>query len=78
VGKYQKLHMFDVDTPEFKFRESDVVERGTNLGVPLKTPIGQMGLQIVSESVVTNGFFFILPSLPYSVMICGSPKQVSF
>lgn len=47
VEKYQKLHLFDVDTPEFKFRESSVVHGGTTIVAPLQTPIGSLGLMIV-------------------------------
>lgn len=48
VEIYRKLHMFDVDTPEFRFRESDVVKPGDEIVLPIKTPIGELGLQIVS------------------------------
>lgn len=47
VAKYRKLHLFDVDTPEFKFRESEVVNRGQGIVPPIDTPIGKLGLQIV-------------------------------
>lgn len=47
VAKYQKLHLFDVDTPEFKFRESSVVNGGSTIVAPLRTPAGQLGLMIV-------------------------------
>lgn len=39
--------MFDVETPEFKFRESSVVKPGENIIAPIDTPIGSIGLQIV-------------------------------
>ena len=45
-GEYRKLHMFNVDTPEFKFRESEVVTAGDKIIPPLDTPIGPLGLQI--------------------------------
>lgn len=48
VDIYRKLHMFDVDTPEFRFRESDVVKPGDEIVLPIHTPIGELGLQIVS------------------------------
>lgn len=48
-GKYRKLHLFDVDTPEFKFRESQVVSAGDRIVPPIDTPIGRLGLQIVRE-----------------------------
>lgn len=43
---YRKLHLFDVDTPEFKFRESKIVAPGYGLVKPLDSPIGKIGLQI--------------------------------
>ncbi|XP_037933978.1 nitrilase and fragile histidine triad fusion protein NitFhit [Teleopsis dalmanni] len=46
VTVYRKLHLFDVDTPEFRFRESDVVTAGPRLVSPIATPIGYLGLQI--------------------------------
>lgn len=47
VEKYQKLHLYDVDTPEFKFRESSVVCGGQKIVPPLVTPLGTLGLMIV-------------------------------
>ncbi|XP_062699077.1 nitrilase and fragile histidine triad fusion protein NitFhit [Aedes albopictus] len=46
VAKYRKLHMFNVVTPEFKFRESETVRSGSELVPPIETPIGRVGLQI--------------------------------
>lgn len=46
VTVYRKLHLFDVDTPEFRFRESDVVSKGPRIVPPIDTPIGKLGLQI--------------------------------
>lgn len=43
---YRKLHLFDVDTADFKFRESKVVARGKELTEPIQTPIGKIGLLI--------------------------------
>lgn len=43
---YRKLHLFDVDTPDFKFRESKIVSPGSGAVEPINTPIGQIGLQI--------------------------------
>lgn len=48
MAKYQKLHLFDVDTPEFKFRESSAVNGGSTIVAPLQTPVGQLGLMIVN------------------------------
>jgi predicted amidohydrolase len=52
VTYYRKLHLFDVDTPEFKFRESKVVEGGKTISFPFESPIGKIGLQIVSEKFI--------------------------
>lgn len=49
VAKYSKLHMFNVITPEFKFRESEMVRSGGELVPPVDSPIGKIGLQIVSS-----------------------------
>ncbi|XP_062556274.1 nitrilase and fragile histidine triad fusion protein NitFhit [Armigeres subalbatus] len=46
VAKYRKLHMFNVVTPEFKFRESETVRSGSELVSPIDSPIGKLGLQI--------------------------------
>ncbi|XP_059609128.1 nitrilase and fragile histidine triad fusion protein NitFhit [Phlebotomus argentipes] len=46
VASYRKLHMFDVDTSEFRFRESEVVAQGPGIVMPIDTPIGLLGLQI--------------------------------
>lgn len=46
VALYRKLHLFDVDTPDFKFRESKIVSPGTGIVKPIETPIGRIGLQI--------------------------------
>ncbi|XP_058115723.1 nitrilase and fragile histidine triad fusion protein NitFhit [Anopheles ziemanni] len=46
VASYRKLHMFNVVTPEFKFRESETVRSGPALVAPVETPIGRIGLQI--------------------------------
>lgn len=46
---YRKLHLFDVDTPEFKFQESKVINSGNCIVSPLNdTPLqGGLGLLIV-------------------------------
>lgn len=46
AGLYRKLHLFDVDTPEFKFRESKIVAKGLGVTKPFDTPIGKIGMQI--------------------------------
>lgn len=47
VGNYSKLHLFDVETPEFKFRESKIVEKGRAILAPIPSPIGNIGVMIV-------------------------------
>lgn len=55
---YRKLHLFDVQTPEFTFRESQTVAGGNTIVAPLTdTPLpGGLGLLIVSAhcSLLTN------------------------
>lgn len=46
AGVYRKLHLFDVNTPEFKFRESKIVQRGPGLTEPIESSIGNIGMQI--------------------------------
>uniref|UniRef100_A0A1A9WTD0 Nitrilase and fragile histidine triad fusion protein NitFhit n=1 Tax=Glossina brevipalpis TaxID=37001 RepID=A0A1A9WTD0_9MUSC len=46
IAVYRKLHLFDVDTPEFKFQESKIVCGGQHLVSPIETPIGNLALQI--------------------------------
>ncbi|XP_011185704.2 nitrilase and fragile histidine triad fusion protein NitFhit [Zeugodacus cucurbitae] len=46
VSIYRKLHLFDVETEEMRFRESDVVTPGPHLVAPVNTPIGLLGMQI--------------------------------
>lgn len=46
VAVYRKLHLYDVETPEFVFQESKVVQPGNQLIPPIDTPIGRIGLQI--------------------------------
>lgn len=51
MAVYRKLHLFDVETPEFRFQESRAVNGGDYIVAPLKdTPLeGGLGLQIVSQ-----------------------------
>lgn len=50
VSVYHKVHMFDVDIPEKKTRimESDYVLPGERIVAPVETPVGKVGLAIVS------------------------------
>jgi predicted amidohydrolase/diadenosine tetraphosphate (Ap4A) HIT family hydrolase len=46
VATYRKLHLFNVDTPEMKYRESKIVRAGDEIIPPIDTPAGKLGLQI--------------------------------
>ncbi|KAL7015329.1 hypothetical protein ACKWTF_016403 [Chironomus riparius] len=59
AGVYRKLHLFDVDTPEFKFRESKVVEGGKEITKPIKTLIGNVGLQICYDIRFPEGALWL-------------------
>lgn len=47
---YHKIHLYDVQIPSKNIQaiESSVVEAGTEISPPVKTPIGNVGLAIVS------------------------------
>lgn len=51
VAVYRKLHMFDVETAEFRFQESEIVTPGKSIVAPVNTPIGPIGLQIVCHDL---------------------------
>lgn len=57
MATYRKLHLFDVETPEFKFHESAVVDGGDYILSPVfDTPIGGgVGLMIVSIIIIDFG-----------------------
>ncbi|KAK6624221.1 hypothetical protein RUM44_011080 [Polyplax serrata] len=48
VGKYHKMHLFDVEIPEqnVKLMESSYVEKGNSIPEPVPTPVGNVGLSI--------------------------------
>ena len=50
AGKYNKIHLFDVEIPDkkIKLKESDFVQKGESLTEPIETPIGKIGMGIVS------------------------------
>ena len=33
IGKYRKMHLFDLETPQVKFKESDVLSAGNKIGI---------------------------------------------
>lgn len=43
--KFSKMHLFDVNLPEKKFKESDKIAPGNNFGV-FETPYGKIGIGI--------------------------------
>jgi deaminated glutathione amidase len=46
AGLYRKMHLFDVETPEMKFRESKYVGPGAGAVHPIETPVGKIGMTI--------------------------------
>lgn len=50
VGRYDKTHLFDVEIPErnIKLKESDYIVKGGSITPPIESPIGKIGLGIVS------------------------------
>lgn len=51
--KYHKIHLYDVQIPSKNIQsfESKLVESGTEISPAVKTPIGNIGLAIVSFSL---------------------------
>lgn len=47
---YHKMHLYDVDIPSknVKASESSMIKAGNQISPPVKTPIGNVGLAIVS------------------------------
>ena len=48
AGNYVKLHLFDVDLKESRLHESDYTCPGQVITPPVETPVGRIGLSIVS------------------------------
>jgi predicted amidohydrolase len=50
VATYHKLHLYDVDIPSENIQtlESSIIEPGNEIIPPVQTPIGNVGLGIVS------------------------------
>lgn len=46
AATYEKVHLFDVDIPTFRIKESDFAIPGEKLRVPVQTPVGKVGLAI--------------------------------
>ena len=45
VGEYRKMHLFDIDTPEINFKESDTLSAGNQIGV-FDTEFTRIGIAI--------------------------------
>jgi predicted amidohydrolase len=45
LGEYRKMHLFDIDSPEITFKESDTLSAGNQIGV-FETPITKIGVAI--------------------------------
>lgn len=72
VAKYEKIHLYDRDTPEIKFRESAAVNGGRAIQMPFETPVGKLGLMIVRTCrLICRGKYglIVVCVYPYSVMI---------
>lgn len=50
AATYHKVHLFDVEIPSrnIKICESNLIEAGNEISPPVNTPIGNVGLSIVS------------------------------
>lgn len=46
AATYDKLHLFDIDIPSFRIKESDFALKGNQLTLPVETPVGQVGMGI--------------------------------
>ncbi|CAN8001267.1 unnamed protein product [Ixodes hexagonus] len=46
---YSKVHMFDVDVPGSRIRESDYTAAGTRIARPVTTPVGKVGLGFLTS-----------------------------
>lgn len=52
AGNYVKLHLFDVDLRETKLHESDYTYPGQVITPPIESPVGKIGLSIVSFNLL--------------------------
>ena len=75
ASSYRKMHLFDMDnkTTGVKLMESDYVLAGQKIEPPISTPIGKLGLSIVSFiqilycSSLKKNYFYLTNN---SAMIC--------
>lgn len=51
---YHKMHLYDVEIPSknINTRESNLIEAGNEITPPVETPIGKVGLSIVSFIII--------------------------
>ena len=55
VDTYSKTHMFDLDIPgKVRLCESDYTIPGTKIAPPVTTPVGKVGMAIVSNNAFTK------------------------
>lgn len=54
VSVYRKVHLYDVNLPEknIVIQESASAERGNEIIAPVQSPVGKVGLEIVSFAPV--------------------------
>ncbi len=45
IDYYRKMHLFDIDTPTIKFKESDTISAGNRIGI-FDTPFTKIGIAI--------------------------------
>ena len=54
-GTYRKTHLFNVDIQGgARLKESDYTIPGSQIGPPVKTPVGNVGMAIVSFKICEN------------------------
>lgn len=60
VSVYRKIHLFDMDNKETGVRlmESDYAMKGREIVCPISSPVGEIGLSIVS--FMMNNCFYLL------------------
>ena len=78
VAVYHKAHLFDVDVPGGpKLKESDSFIPGKELIPPVHTPVGNVGMAIVSfpELIIYSGFPHILKKSYFALHIFKALKR---
>jgi hypothetical protein len=69
---YRKAHLFDLNIPEkgIRLMESDYVLPGQMILPPVKTPVGNLGLSIVSFSYV--------PAVSRQAVFCACASRTGY